>query len=443
VAGDRRLPSTPTQGSVPLLVPLAALCVAAILSALVFFPLGLHGDALGYYEMSLELMSGEKGAFYWPPGWPLAMAGVQGLLGPSQNVARGFSFVLALVTLWLQLRIARRALLGSVEDRRRWWTAYGLILLNSPYLLYCGTTTLTVVPLAFLGSLLVYCLLFVPSQVPPALLSASMTVVRFGSIGLVPAIFGYRYLRGANARGVMGGAMLAVALVTSCIVWTSLSAGHFVWLNRANSMNLYYGNHSGAPIYETWRWGSHSDAAKRTALADLAEDYSLDPSGSLRSDEYLTAMRTEATAQILRRPDLFILRMLTRLSVLLAFDSSVGSTLLERGRVVLGIGLLVFMALVSLATKTAAILGALGSDWKERHLVWVLLGALFLPHLIAFAHPSYSQMFTTAVLPVVGVAVARVDRRHLETRRGVIIGLITTVALCHVVFAGYMAYSRL
>ena len=84
-----------------------------------------------------------------------------------------------------------------------------------------------------------------------------------------------------------------------------------------------------------------------------------------------------------------------------------------------------------------------GSEWPDRHLIWITLGALAAPHIVAFAHPSYSQMFTTAVLPVIAIALARVDAPTALARQRLILSLAGLIAICHIGFGAYLAVTRL
>ena len=423
--------------------PLVLVAALSFVFLLLFFPLPLAGDAASYYKMSVDLLARGTSDFFWPLGWPAAMACIGWVFGTSETSAKAFSFLLAFLALVLQFKIVQKGLQGVVRSRRRWRMAYGLILLNSPYLIYHGTSTLTVVPMAFLGSLLVYLLLFKRSPLPIAVTMSSMVLVRFGSIGILPAVVLFRYLLDGSIRRGVASVATALVLLIIPIAWVSHSLGQLVLLNKANGMNLFYGNHQRAPIYETWRWGSHEDAEKLIALNELTAKYSLDPTGSRRSTEYIGAMRKEAISQILDRPDLYILRMFTRASVLLAFDSSISGALIKTGERVLGVGFLIFMVLASLVTKTSALAGVIASDWKGRHLIWLLLGGLSVPHLVAFAHPSYTQMFTIVVLPVIAIAIARIEVTKLREKSKLVFGLTVLVGLCHLVFAGYMAHTRL
>jgi hypothetical protein len=104
--------------------------------------------------------------------------------------------------------------------------------------------------------------------------------------------------------------------------------------------------------------------------------------------------------------------------------------------------MLAAMLVVSLLTKIAAIVGLLGTEWPERHLIWSVLAGFSIPHVIAFAHPSYFQMFMNVAIPVVALSAARADPERLIAKSRLLVAATLVVLLCHVVFISYMATTR-
>ena len=135
------------------LYPMALILALAVLYGLVFFRQPLYSDSLAYYRMSVDFLHGRPSDFYWPLGWPLMMAGVQYVLGESQWVVKAFSFVLVLLTLWIQLVMFWKVLPLQVSSRRR-GAAYGIVVANALFLLYNANFAFTDVPIALFGTLL-------------------------------------------------------------------------------------------------------------------------------------------------------------------------------------------------------------------------------------------------------------------------------------------------
>jgi hypothetical protein len=154
-------------------------------------------------------------------------------------------------------------------------------------------------------------------------------------------------------------------------------------------------------------------------------------------------MQKEATKQILSDPGLFTVRALARLAVLPTFDSSIGAEEWHRGFRTAAVVLLVLMLVISLLTKSAAVIGIFGTGWPGRHLIWLLLLGLSLPHLIAYAHPSYFQMFMNIVIPVIALSVAKIEGSRVTSSMKLSAALVLTILLCHGIFIYHMAHTRL
>lgn len=422
----------------PIVYYMVLVFVLMIISTLMFFHLPLSSDALTYYRMSLDFLKGQPSTFEYPLGWPVMMAIAQRILGESQAVAKGLSSVLVLLTLGLQFYIVQRTL-GYDVLTWRCWLGYSIVLVNTPHLLYHANFTFTVVPMVFWGTLLVYALLYTNSYSVAALLLSIMITVRFGSIFLLPFILIYYWIRGISYRSLIITCVLVIFFISIPIAFVSVTKRKLILLNTGNSLNLFFGNHRLAPVYETWLWGSHDTEEKRRAMQELEKDYHL----SSNAREAYQVMQEEAVKQIVSYPRLFALRVLTRLSVLLAFDSSVGADEIHKGNKIYGIVLLVVMLIISLSTKLGAIIGLFGTEWPGRHLIWALLIGLSFPHIIAFAHPSYFQMFMNIAIPVVALSAAQAEFDRLRSFQTFVITMALIVLLCHLAFIYYMTNTRL
>jgi hypothetical protein len=446
--------------------PMLVLSILAVVFGYLFFHQPLREDDIGYYNMSLELRRWEPTSFYWPLGWPAMMAVAQAFLGESVGVAKGLSFLLVLSTLWVQLAIVRR---GLPKDSAPWryWLGYGIIVVNAPALLYQANFIFTNVPMAFFLTLLVYTLLYTESSLAPAVLVALITTVRFGSIFLLPFVLLYKWLRGSSLKPLLSMSIVFVLLISIPIALASLTLGRLVFISTNNNETVFLANDRLAPLYAVWQWGKASGdktPEKQEAVAQLKTDYSLradlgsdlhpskpilfslfgnggDSKGSgLEIDQ---AMYKKGMREILDYPGIFLLRVLSRLSLLLAFDSSMGSEQIKfRDNKIIGILLLLTMLIVSLSTKSAAVVGLFGTKWPGRHLIWVLLVALSIPHLLSIAHPSYMQMFMNGAISVVALSAAQVDILILKQLRRVVLGTAATIVLCHAAFIYYMASTR-
>jgi hypothetical protein len=420
-----------------LVYPISVVLVMAALFGLVFFRKPLTSDASAYYKMSLKLLKGEPSDFYWPLGWPVMMVGAESVLGISQYSVKAFTFLLALTTLVIQM-ITVKKVLSEFSSSTRYLIGIGTILVNAPHILYNANFTYTVVPMAFWGALLIYVLLFMrSSSFFTGLIISIMTTIRFGSIFLLPFILIYKSLQKDSLRSLVLTTVVVFILISIPIAFVSFSLDRFTLLNTSNVRNLLYGNHPYAPLYETWQWGTRDTPQKKAALKELGEKYAIKDTGRMND-----AMRTEVIAMILKDPGKFLIRCLTRLSVLLAFDSSVGADELRLGNRLSGLLLIGLMLAISLITKSAAIIGVVASRWPGRHLVWTFLCGLSIPHILAFAHPSYFQMFMNVTISAIALAVAQVDPKLLRSSAKLIVWLVAILLFCHAILIYYMITTR-
>jgi hypothetical protein len=417
---------------------MAMVSLLAVPFGFAFFGQPLYSDSVDYYEMSLEFLKGKQPSFYWPLGWPLMLAAVQSIFGESQLVAKAFTFCLALLTLWVQLLIVRRGM-GEATSPRYIQFAYGIIIFNGLHFLYHANFAATIIPTAFFGTLLVYAILFTNSSVAIALLLAAMTTVRFGSIFLLPFVVLYQSLTHKTYGFMLKTVLLVMLLVSIPVGVVSYKLGGLVLLNTSNVHNLFRGNHSLTPMYETWRWTSIRNTDEERRAREALSKNDIVGADGLAGHR---AMKQEAIRQILQHPAAFLFRTLTRTSALLAFDSSIGADQIKKNHRTIGIMLLLAMLLVSLVTKLSAVLGLLGTDWEGRHLIWCVLSGLSIPHIIAMGHPSYFQMFMNVAAPVIAVAIGQMKIDRLKSSFHAIAGMTAVILLCHGLFIYYMWKTR-
>jgi len=420
-------------------VPLIILAVIAGIGIAALRDRPLESDALGYYEMSVDLLRGDVREFYWPVGWPAALAGVQWIFGESQSVVKAFSCAIAVITLVMQLHLVRWLGLGLSGGRIA--VAEGVILLNAPYLMYHGMSAFVVVPMVFLGTCLAYSLLLTRLPWIAGILTGLLAIVRAGSLAVLAVVVGWGARRSHRVGPLVAAGVLGILLFGAAVAWVSHKSHRFVPLNTANSINLFYGNHRDAPLYETWRWGSHDDDQKKRAISKSLAAQGLEGT-PVRSPAAASALGVEAVRQIISRPDLFVIRCVTRGSLLMAFDSSIGARMIKGGDRMLGYAFLGGMLILSLITKTCVVVGGFGSAFPHRRLcLWLLVG-LVIPHVVAFAHPSYGHMFVTMVLPLAAVGAASADRRQLAQHGRIIWPWGIAIIASHAMYLAYMAGSR-
>ncbi len=93
--------------------------------------------------------------------------------------------------------------------------------------------------------------------------------------------------------------------------------GRFVFINNANSQNIFYGNNPWTPLYRTWWYGSHKEPGDMPPEFEAAMTQI--NHGDPRQRDALFVKT--AMDHIKARPDLFLLRSVNRVRVFMGFDT--------------------------------------------------------------------------------------------------------------------------
>jgi hypothetical protein len=387
------------QNAIILIAIAIRLIALAVLSG---YP--LDSDARSYHLNSLEILNGVRYYPYWPPGLPYYLASWHLVLGPSEFVSEIATLALFVVFILL----FRRVLTLLVAPRL---VAFGLVILASyPVFIHQAVVPLTQIPVAigFLG--LILCLIpyfgkemskrrKVTYAVFLGLTLGAMVLVRPSNalvLVLLPVYLDWR-LRSVRVPLIVFAS--ACALICPWLMKASDLNGHFVWINNANTSNLYYGNNPFTPEYKTWWIGSHgasglTDSARYAQITD-----SVAKLGHDAEREYETRTAKEF---ILSYPAKFLVRTLNRINVFFSIDSFTSSAEKFIGFPVWGIIVTLlldggfFLALITLT------IAFLCFYWKTVAQTPLYLTILFLilvcgaPYWISFAHPVYH----TPILPL-------------------------------------------
>jgi hypothetical protein len=185
--------------------------------------------------------------------------------------------------------------------------------------------------------------------------------------------------------------------------------GRLLFINDANSRNLYYGNNPWTPLYHTWWYGSHKAGEPGVPDAFVVEKARIGklPSGTERD----TAFTQAVLAHIRARPDLFAVRTLARLRTFFAFDTFAAAQARAAGRRVLMFMVLACDAFLWLVILFGGVVGLLG--WPLDRAAWVTLIAIALyaaPYFASFSHPTYHA----PVAPLFGVWASRAMVRRFN-----------------------------
>lgn len=216
-------------------------------------------DAEWYYLRAVSLAGGEgyldnagNPTAFWPVGWPLAMAALFTLTGPSLTALGLFNLGSSILTGWLTLLLGRR-LFGSEAAARM-----GLALL-AVYPNAIGYVPLALTEVFYTALLLLGAWLLVARKsawwlIPAGVVFGFAMLVKAQTLVVVPVIFAIEWLRagevwrrfpGLVAQGAL---VLAVAALT-VLPWTLRNheqLGHWVMVSTNGGYTLLTGNHDTA-----------------------------------------------------------------------------------------------------------------------------------------------------------------------------------------------------
>ncbi|GAB4508830.1 MAG: hypothetical protein OHK0046_02450 [Anaerolineae bacterium] len=366
------------------------LALGIILRLLALFALAeapLDSDALAYHKTAVSILSGEGVDPFWPPGLPLYLSVIYAIFGISEMVGRA-----AMIVFYVLMSAGLYWLARDLLNVR----AANLIVLVFtlfPTYIYHAVTPLTHLPVTALLVLSIYAAYRLSRQSRPAfmlvlgLALGLMILTRAGAMTLLAFIPLYLLIRTRRLLPVIVPALIALLIVGAYLLHLYQRDNHFIFINYANSFNLFVGNNPDTPLYRTWLFAS--DVQARTDQFNLTNWYIINTPPYEQDQLY----REEAIAHIIDRPDLFAVRTLSRMRAYFGFDTFTGARLIEEGITGTEGGLLVIaldagfymvimgLALVYLFMRPTAPLP-----------VPLLVGAALvyaLPYFIAFSHATY------------------------------------------------------
>jgi hypothetical protein len=313
-----------------------------------------------------------------------------------------------MIPLWVGFALSGRGLVNELADRR---TANLFLILFSFYPLFVihSVEPFTQLPTAL-------CLVWVCRLAIRAARDGSRgamwglgvllgvtALLRSSSILLVPAVPLLVALLRREPAAAVRVALPALVIVGGWVLYASVETGTFVFINYANAHNLFFGNNPYTPIYETGYFASHYEGDP-----GVPEAYSRLWSSIQALPPHLQdkACWRAVLAHVLDRPDLFLLRSLSRLRMYFAFPTDCGSVLhsiykapapvwLACG----GVDAAVYLGIAGSAVT--ALFAGVGRRLGDKVLPIILTVAVVyaLPFVASFAHPTYN----TAIQPLLAV----------------------------------------
>lgn len=385
----------------------------------------LISDASGYFKEAGYLATGTSYTPQWPPGLPLFLS-IFGRLNSGEFLAR------ASMLLWfLALALLGYRLVLDASREEKWtpegagaarfganlfliaFALYPCYILNSVDTLTQLPTAVGVTAAAWLTLRLVRGAGTGTAVILGCVLGFT-ALIRPTSLVLLAGVPVYLAVKLKKPLPPLAAFLPAVGVVALWLLVADNMTGHFVFINEANTWNLFLGNNPYTPLYKTWWLGSHAgvESGWPANFRRLVVEIDTLPA-HLRSGRYAAV----AWGEIAGRPDLFLVRSLSRVRTYLATDSFTGSYLVKIFGLPLWVGLAAIAAdgafYVGIAGAVVAALFAGGKALPGRDALTVLLGISLLyalPYFVSFSHPVY-HIPTTPLLAVVAAVFAGRLRR--------------------------------
>lgn len=341
----------------------------------------LLGDGYEYAHEARVIGAEYFTSAYWPPFLPHYLLPWTWLPGDSDTWMR-----LSMLPWFALLAFEFRKTIGKWLNPAAAHAALALVAVYPAFILH-GAEPLSQVPAAVLF-LATARHLTAPSR--SATLKAGLflsLLVLLRPSAFLLAIAGPILLTIRHKRKII---LLAAAMpLLAASLWSfSVSSyhGYPIWINRANTVNLYLGNNAWTPLYKTWYYGSHWLTSPDNPKGFTDEVLALQ---ALPQAEQSSAYLKKAIQEWQSSPGRSLLRTSNRMRTFWAFDSLAGARYAGPhdphpilGYLLLGLDALCFGFLM---------LGALFSFLRTpryRLLMWA--GLLYaIPYFFSFSHPTF------------------------------------------------------
>jgi serine/threonine-protein kinase len=398
----------------------------------------LEGDARSYHETAIQLLSGVPYEPHWPPGVPALLMPGYLIFGAHTVVGRAVMVLVYLAFSAAVLKLGRR--LGGPRVANLALAVFAV----TPIFVWSSVNTLTQLPTAALALGAVYFAdrcrkseALVASAGFLGFCLAGLLLTRPSNIAVIAAL--PLYLAWKKARWqtlVIPLAVVAVLTGAWCFKAYSMT-GRVVFINNANSQNIFYGNNQYTPYYRTWWYGSHKEPGEVPPEFDVLL-HRLNDDPKTRDALFVKT----AMDHIRARPDLFLLRTVNRVRVFVGFDTFTSAQVAKSdktlGALVLMIDAGLYLLLTVLALLFPAVVLSRAKGWAglmnsagqsgdeaaaaawgedRKQMIYLLLVISFLyalPYYFAFSHPT----FHVPVTALVGMIGAMAGVAFLETGFG-------------------------
>jgi len=354
----------------------------------------LVSDSKGYHSIALQMDTSSSFSTYWPPALPFYLHLWHKMFGPSEAVSK-----VAMIPWYILLCVFLFLLVRKVLDTAAANVSI-LTLTFFPTFIYHSISPLTQLPAAVSLVLIGYLLIKhmeKPKVIYPVVLGltfAFLVLLRPSSIALLFLVGVYYIFRAKRITSFVVMMTVVMVIVSSWIYKAHSMTGRLVLINDANSRNLFYGNNRYTPLYKTWWLASHgkTDEDVPQGFKELMQEIESKP-----LDIQQRIMGKIAVEHIIKRPDFFLIRTLSRIRCFFTFPTFTGSILHAMKFLSRKASLLVIF--VDAIFYSVIMLGAAIFLWSKglslfddvyyRIILIIILGYA-VPYWFSFSHPTYN-----------------------------------------------------
>ncbi len=391
-----------------------AVSVAVRLAALIAARhAAMASDAQNYVAMASKLVSGERFVPYWPPGVALYLAPLVAV-GASPLVLRATSLIFWLVACWGLYRLMKAMGMAGVA-----WVVL-LVFSLLPDAIQMAMEPMTQMPVAALLLVGLSCVAIVLQRASTAeflllgVALGAMSLIRPSALPLLvllPLACGWVTKRVVPA---LAGVLLGLALLGGWMLYARALSGRLM-VNTANAVNMFYGNNSETPAYQTWYFGSHAKVGSDEIDAFPEFAQTLERVEKLPELDRSAEYERVTIAYVRANPGMFVYRTANRVRAFLGFDVFTSAAL--KGVKVLGLPVflpalageaLIYLLIAGTAAFWMA--RAPAGFWRDKVNVALLVTMVIyaVPYWISMSHPTYHFPLLLP-LAVVGVSAWRMS----------------------------------
>jgi 4-amino-4-deoxy-L-arabinose transferase-like glycosyltransferase len=385
------------------------------------FPYPVKGDASAYQWMAEQLVLGNNFTPFYPPGVSYYLSIWYALFGINQPIGRAsilLIFVLLVVFVYLlALRLSNRKAANIAAAMIAFYPTF-IIQSIEPLTQLPTGLCLVVITYLLLGNGSPRQGISTISLIICGVVLGCLVLIRPSNLLFLFAVPAYIGIRHRSLLRAVTPFFVGVIMLCAWLYKAESMTGRFVMVNDANLSNFFYGNNPYTPLYKTWWFGNHGGGEPEVPKEYTALEQSIT---SLPPVERDAKFRQITLDHIFSRPDLFIVRSLSRIRSYFAFDTLTGSLLRKNYSLSTGLSLVIIgadaitysiiMLLVIFFVVTYRTPGPMTENFLLAMAVALTYSA---PYWLSFSHPTYHAAIIPLLSVFAGIAAAQMSNESMQ-----------------------------